>query len=155
MEETRMRKTSFYALGLVLAGLVAGQAAAAAETFKEHFEHTYPLAAGGAFTLKDVNGAVAVTAWDRNEVRVVADKEVKAANAEEGRRRLAELRIDATAKPGELRIDTRFPKQNGGGFWSWVAGNGGGAAVAYRIEVPRGARVDVETVNGAVAVHGT
>jgi hypothetical protein len=151
-----MRKTSFYALGLVLAALIAGPTAAAAETFKEHFEHTYPLAAGGAFALKDVNGAVAITAWDKNEVHVVAEKEVKARNADEGKRRLAELRIDATAKPGDLRIDTHFPRQTGGGFWSWVSGEGGGgAAVSYKIEVPRGVRVDVETVNGAIAVHGT
>jgi len=157
-----MRKTSFYALAWVVAGtiggisaMIASPAAAAAETFKEHFEHTYPLTAGGAFTLKDVNGAVSVTAWDRNEVHVVAEKEVKAASAEEGKRRLAELRIEANAKPGDLRIDTRFPHQNGGGFWSWVGGNGGSAAVSYKIEVPRSVRVNVETVNGAVSVHGT
>jgi len=150
-----MRKTTFV-LGLALAGVMTAQVAAAAETFKENFEHTYPLSAGGSFTLRDVNGPVSVTAWDRNEVHVVAEKQLRAGNADEGRRRLAELRIDVDAKPGALRIDTRFPHENGGGFWSWVAGGGGAAAaVSYRIEVPRNLKVDVETVNGAVSVHGT
>jgi hypothetical protein len=156
MEESIMQKTTSLARGLILAGLIAGSLAArpavAAETFKEQFDHTYPLSSGGSFTLKDVNGAVSVTAWDRNEVHVVAEKRVKAGSAEEGRRRLAALRIDATAQPGAVRVDTRFPHQSG--LFGWLSGEGG-ASVNYRIEVPRSVRVDVETVNGAVAVAGT
>jgi hypothetical protein len=162
MEEIDMKKTTFRSFGLVFAVvLVAGAVSATsatsatAETFKEHFDHTYPLAASGTFTLKDVNGPVSVTAWDRNEVHVVAEKEVRAGNAEEGKRRLAELKIDASSKPGDLRIDTRFPHQNGGGLFDWLSGNGGSGSVAYKIEVPRNVKVDVETVNGAVSVHGT
>ena len=160
MEERKMKKTTLQALGLVFAvAMAAGQATAApaaAATFKEHFDHTYPLAAGGAFILKDVNGPVSVTAWDRNEVHVVAEKEVRARDAEEGKRRLATLRIEAAAKPGEVRIDTRFPNQNGSGFFDWLSGNGGGgASVSYRVEVPRNVKVDVETVNGALSIHGT
>jgi hypothetical protein len=153
-----MRKTTFI-LGLALAGALAAQATtqvAAAATWKDHFEHTYPLAAGGSFTLRDVNGPVSVTAWDRNEVHVVADKQVRARDADEGKRRLAELKIDVNARPGDLRIDTRFPREIGGGLLSWLSGDGGGgASVSYKIEVPRSVKVDVETVNGAVAVHGT
>jgi putative adhesin len=152
MEERIMQRKTLRALGLVLTvGLLAGQALAA-ETFKERFEHTYTLAAGGAFTLKDTNGAVSVTAWERNEVHVVAEKQIRAASAEEGKRGLAALRIEATEKPGELRIDTRFPKQTG--FTGWLSGNGGGS-VSYKIEVPRSVRLNLETVNGAVDVRGT
>ncbi len=147
-----MRKMTFV-LGLALAGMVASQAAA--EIYKEHFEHTYPLQAGGAFTLRDVNGPVSVTAWDKNEVHIVAEKRIRAANEEDGKRRLAALRIDVTVKPGELRIDTRFPQEKGGGLLSLLAGNGGVGSVAYKIEVPRNLKVDIETVNGAVDVNGT
>jgi len=153
-----MRKTNLRAV-LVLATLAAVPLAAtpaAAETFKERFEHTYPLSAGGAFTLRDVNGAVSVTAWDKNEVHVVAEKQVKARDAEEGKRRLAELKIEVKANPNDLRIDTHFPRQNGGGgFFSWLAGEGGSGGVSYKVEVPRGIKVDVETVNGALSVRGT
>ena len=141
-------------LTVALAACLAGPATAA-ETYKEHFDHSYPLSTGGTFTLRDVNGGVAVTTWDRNEIHVVADKQVRAGNAEEGRRRLAELRIEVSQQPGTLRVDTRFPHHTGG-FFGWLSGEGGGSvAVSYRIEVPRGARVDVETVNGALSVAGT
>lgn len=155
MEERPMRKMVFV-LGLAVVSLVGlGAAQATAETFKEHFEHSYPLQAGGTFTLRDVNGPVSVTAWDKNEVHVVAEKEVKAASADEGKKHLAAIRIDVTAKPGDLRIDTHFPKQGDGGLFSWLSGNGGSGSVSYKIEVPRNLKVDVETVNGAVAVNGT
>jgi hypothetical protein len=145
-----------FVLGLAVASLAGlGATQATAETFKEHFEHSYPLPAGGTFTLRDVNGPVSVTAWDRNEVHVVAEKEVKAATADEGKQHLAAIRIDVTAKPGDLRIDTRFPKQGDGGLFSWLSGSGGSGTVSYKIEVPRNLKVDVETVNGAVAVNGT
>lgn len=156
MRKTNLRAALALATLAVVPLVTTAAAPAAAETFKERFEHTYPLAAGGAFTLRDVNGAVSVTAWDKNEVHVVAEKQVKAPNAEEGKRRLASLRIEVTANPSDLRIDTHFPHQTGGGFFSWLSGEGGGGAeVAYKIEVPRGIRVDVLTVNGALAVHGT
>src|SRR5258705_394513 len=58
----------------VLATATAGTAARAA-TLSEHFEHTYPLAAGGTFALDNVNGGGAVRASTTNgeiEVQLAA-----------------------------------------------------------------------------------
>ena len=44
------------------------------ELLREEFHQTYPLSAGGRISLENINGAVRVTAWDRNEVKVDAVK---------------------------------------------------------------------------------
>jgi hypothetical protein len=57
----------------------------------EEFHQTYPLSPGGRIELKNISGAVHITGWDRNEVKVDA---IKYANSQE-RLDDAKIRIDA------------------------------------------------------------
>ena len=70
-------RTALKALVFVAIAAAAARAGHAA-ILEERFEHTYPLPAGGAFALDNVNGDVAVVRWDRPEVRVTAVKHVVA-----------------------------------------------------------------------------
>ena len=80
--KTRKRLSVF--LGLLLVAGVAG-----AETLTEKLDRTVPLQAGSQVRLSNVNGAVTLEAWDRNEVHIVAEKKVKSGD---GARRKAKPR---------------------------------------------------------------
>jgi len=113
--------------------------------YTEEFHQTYPLAAGGRIELDNINGAVHITGWDRNEVKVDA---VKYAGTKE---RLDEAKIDVEAGSGFVSIRTKYPNHdhifNGG--WNDPAG------VEYTLMVPRGARLDeIKLINGALDIHG-
>ena len=86
-------------MALALSGADAPRAQAGPE-LTEEFHQTYPLAAGGRVSLSNINGAVRVVGWDRDEVKVDA---VKRARAPE---RLREAQIKVDASPARIRIET-------------------------------------------------
>jgi len=105
----------------------------------EELHKTYPLEAEGRVSLKNVNGAVHITAWDRNEVKVDA---VKTAPTKEA---LDEANIVIDSAAGSISIRTRYPEHE--------VRHGEKAKVEYTLMVPRRARLfAVETVNGGVDV---
>lgn len=135
-------------LGTLCALLLASQANAAGWPGKlsEEFHHTYPLAAGGRVELSNINGAVHITAWDQNEVKVDA---VKYANTKE---RLDEAKIEVEAGSDYVSIRTKYRDHDLS--WNHDRWNNP-ATVEYTLSVPRNARLDeVSLVNGPLDVHG-
>ena len=95
---------SAFALTLCLLFLsIAALASDHSGQFTEEFHQTYPLSAGGRIELDNINGAVHITGWDRNEVKVDA---VKYANSKE---RLDEAKIEVNASSESISIRTRYP----------------------------------------------
>jgi len=135
-------------LGILGALLLATQAHAKDWPGKltEEFHQTYPLAAGGRIELDNINGAVHITAWDQNQVKVDA---VKYANSKE---RLDEAKIDVEADSNSVSIRTKYRDHD----HTWNSdGWNNPATVEYTLMVPRGARLDeVKLINGPLDIHG-
>lgn len=103
------------------------------------FDRTFPLGAGGTFTLENVNGSVSVTGWDRDAVEVYA---VKSTQQQVGD--LSRVRIEVAAKQGSVSVATIYPRDDGAEV-----------NVSYRVQVPRRVLLrEVATVNGTVRVSG-
>ncbi len=125
-------------LCLIPVALVAIASGAVTETISQ----THPLAADGVVALTNVNGAVTITAWDRNEVAIEAVK--KAPNAED----LARIHVNIDAQPARLTITTVYEK-------SGLLGRSVRGEVRYTLHVPAGVRLDkIESVNSEVTVTG-
>ena len=131
---------------LVAADIVTSQTR---EEVREEFHQTYPLQAMGRVSVENINGAVRIMGWDRNEVKVDA---IKTAYTRE---RLAEaqIRVDATAD--SIRIRTDYPDQNLSFTNKEARRYNNPASVEYTISVPRAARIEsVQLVNGALDIEG-
>ncbi len=129
-------------LGAICALLLtaAAQGAVLDERYTEEFHKTYPLAATGRVSLANINGAVKITGWDRNEVKLDA---VKSADAKE---KLPKIEIRVDAQPDSIRIKTKYTDCEDHG-----CNNPGN--VEYTLMVPRGARLDrIELVNGSLTL---
>jgi DUF4097 and DUF4098 domain-containing protein YvlB len=133
-------------LGSLCALLFAAQAHAWPGKVTEEFHHTYPLAAGGQIDLDNINGAVHITAWDQNEVKVDA---VKYAGTKE---RLDEAQIEVEASNNYISIRTKYRDHD----LTWNNdGWNNPASVEYTLMVPRSARLDeIKLVNGPLDLHG-
>ena len=140
----------------VLCGLLFVAASVQAATLKDRFDKTVPLKGGSQITLRNVNGTVKVEAWDRDEVRIEADKEVRAGTESAARKFMDQVRIDVTPGAGNngLRIETKTPNRVNG-LWDVMFGNNINYHVNYTLHVPRQAPVDAESVNGGVSLAGT
>jgi DUF4097 and DUF4098 domain-containing protein YvlB len=107
--------------------------------FRSEFHQTYPLTEKGRVSLENVNGAIHITVWDRNEVKVDA---VKTASSQA---RLDEVEIKVDAGEKSVRIKTKYPENS----------KNNQANVDYTLAIPRAALLDkVVTVNGAVEIKG-
>ena len=116
------------------------------QELREEFHQTYPLAATGRVSLENINGAVHIKTWERNEVKVDA---VKTAPTRE-RLIEAEIKIDSFG-PESINIKTEYPR--------WTDDRDRRheepASVEYTLTMPRTARLEsVELINGALDIDG-
>jgi hypothetical protein len=137
-------------IGIILGvlALLSGTAANAKDYGKltEEFHHSYPLGAGGRIELDNINGAVHITAWDKDEVKVDA---VKYANTKE---RMDEAEIEVDSGSGYVSIRTKYRDHD----HNWDDGGWNNpASVEYTLTVPRSARLDeIKLINGPLDIQG-
>jgi hypothetical protein len=116
----------------------------------EEFHKVYPLSAQGRVEIRNINGPVHVSGWDRDEVKVDA---VKSAWSKE---RLDEATIEVSADQNEISIHTEYPEHGHNQTFNF-GGDGehnNPASVEYTISVPRQARLDeIKLVNGRLDVQ--
>ena len=103
------------------------------ETFTE------PFAAGELFDLRNINGRVVVTSWDRDEAEIVARKVGPSSTA------LEDIRIEVNRSSRGLQVRTRYPKRSR--MWGQRYGS-----VHYSIRLPESADLKISTVHGPVEV---
>jgi DUF4097 and DUF4098 domain-containing protein YvlB len=125
---------------------VAAQASDHRGAFTEEFHQTYALTSDGRVELDNINGAVHISTWDQNEVKVDA---VKYADSKE---RLEQARIEIDSGKDHLSVRTKYPDQ--GLTFNWGSHNNP-ASVEYTLTVPRTARLDeIKLINGSLDVTG-
>jgi hypothetical protein len=118
----------------------------------EEFHKVYPLSAQGRVEIDNLNGAVHITAWDRDEVKVDA---VKSAWT---KKLLDEATITINAEPNGISIRTDYPGHDHNfNFGDDLGDNDerrNPASVEYTITVPRQARLDeIKLINGRLDVQ--
>ncbi|QQS34086.1 MAG: DUF4097 family beta strand repeat protein [Acidobacteriota bacterium] len=108
------------------------------------FEQTYPISANGTVTIGNINGAITVESWDRNEVKL---SYVVTADSRESLE-LVVIKIDSRADL--FRVKTEYKKtDNEPGSWK----QGRRMNVEYKVMAPRGAVLrGIDTVNGEVRI---
>jgi DUF4097 and DUF4098 domain-containing protein YvlB len=135
-------------LGTICALLVLALGAEASESraFTEEFHQTYAISADGRIELDNINGAVHISTWDRNEVKVDA---VKYAGTKE---RLDDANIEIDSGKDYLSIRTKYRDHDLN--FNWGSRNNP-PGVEYTLTVPRKARLDeIKLVNGSLDVTG-
>jgi DUF4097 and DUF4098 domain-containing protein YvlB len=146
--EHRFRVWSRASLGIICALFVLPRAHASDRrgAFTEEFHQTYALNADGRVELENINGAVHISTWDQNEVKVDA---VKYADVKD---RLDEARIEVDSDKNHLSIRTRYRDHD---LSFSLGSHNNPASVEYTLTVPRSARLDeVKLINGSLDVTG-
>ena len=135
------------ALTTILTVLALSPFALSWDKLTEEFHKTYPLSPQGRIEIDNLDGAVHISTWDRNEVQVDA---IKTARTKE---RLDEAKIEIEADANRISIRTHYP---GDDHTFWHDGRHNDPAnVEYTLTVPRQARLDkIELVNGALDLRG-
>ena len=129
-----------YTSGVVLA-LAAGSLlnATVVGIPRPEFRRLYPLQSTGRVVIQNLYGDVRITAWDREQVQVLAIRKAKDA------RRLDEARIVVDSSYDSFSISTQYG----------AADVDRPASVEYQIMVPRNANLEnIKLINGALVISG-
>lgn len=109
------------------------------QKYTESFSKTLPLKAGGRFSLRNTNGFIRVTTWDREEVEISALK-----TAYRDRDNLDRVEIEIETPGSDVRVDTVYEK-----FRNLRV------KVDYEVKVPEGAILDgLRSTNGDIELAG-
>jgi hypothetical protein len=134
-----MRGTGSRVLGALVVLAAALLLAAPSQAFQQEFDQTYALGPGGWIEVRNVNGSVTISGWERNEVEVRAVKTAEGHEAD-----LKRVAIEVSVTPQAVQVTTRYPQDEGVEV-----------AVDYSIHVPHKTLVRyVATINGAVRLAG-
>jgi hypothetical protein len=136
-------------LGSICALFALAHAAHASDrrgAFTEEFHQTYAIAADGRVELDNINGAVHISTWEQNEVKVDA---VKYADAKD---RLEDARIEIDSGKDYLSIRTKYRDHDLSFSWG---SHHNPPSVEYTLTVPRNIRLDeIKLINGSLDVTG-
>ncbi len=148
------------ALAFAVAFALHAGAEPAKDSYKETVDKTFALMAGGTFTLENRNGSIELSTWDKDEVRVVAEKQMKIG----GGWRLARLigikqspietDADAQALFAQLAVEFSGDEKGRTVMTRYPESRDVNCTVSYRITAPRKTKVDLNTVNGSIQVGG-
>lgn len=123
---------------------------------EENIEKTLPLVSGGKLDLSNTNGSIDIEAWDKDEVKIMATKTVRAGNKRDAERYMEHLKVKIEESPNYIRIETEYPQRHGNTtFWDLFSGKGNvNGSVSYVLYVPKKLRLEVLTTNGSVDILG-
>jgi DUF4097 and DUF4098 domain-containing protein YvlB len=135
-------------LGLFFGAVAAVSAnAQTSSAFQEEFHHAYTLTPGGSIQLKNINGWVKISSWDRNEVKVDA---LKYAGTRE---RFDQAKIEVDASPSSIYIRTHYDDGHELNYSSDDPIHNP-ATVDYTLTVPASARLDgIKLINGNLDIQ--
>jgi hypothetical protein len=125
----------FFFLGLNPLG------AADKEKYEEKFEKTESLARDGKVEIRNISGDVQVKTWDRNEVKIDAQKVSKASTMEKAKENAQKVTIEVYKEDGILKIETKYPKTSIKGL---------SVSISYTVVIPSQAAINARSVSGNV-----
>ena len=107
-------------------------------------ERTITLGARDLVLDASTTGGVKITAWDRNEIEIVARIQASAPTESEARQLVDATRIETNGTVRAISPDT---DSRDGRNRSWVS-------TSYEVRVPRSTDLDLKALNGGISVEG-
>ena len=109
---------------------------------EETIEKSFDVNEQATLRLANINGAVDIQGWDKNEIKVIAL--ISADNQED----LDRIKVEFDQNSQGVSVETEYEKQS-----SWGRNNHSGT-VDYTVKVPFGASLeDIELVNGSLVIN--
>jgi DUF4097 and DUF4098 domain-containing protein YvlB len=129
----------FFSVAVIGTALLAFTAANSVAKVREIIDETIPFSSGGTFHIENVNGSITIETWDREEVRIQAEK------IADSQASLDDIDVEIKGSGTDVSVITHYPRNNR---------RGESRQVEYNITLPVDANLDMRTVNGKLEAHG-
>jgi hypothetical protein len=114
------------------------------KTYRETIEKIVPASSGTLIKVDPGSfGGITVTGWDREEIKLVAQKKAAAITDEEARELASQVQIVTEEKSRTIDIHAEGPEKQEDTFWS----------VCFDLLVPRRSNLDLRTAFGGISIE--
>ncbi len=119
-------------------------------TYKSEFEESYGIRQGGSVTVKNVDGYVRATPWDKDEVLVKGTLRIRARSQDEASKIANDVKVIISHDDNSFSLEVK-KKSKVTWLWcgSWCSWN-----LDLDLYVPRECEIDFSAVDGSVYVTG-
>jgi len=124
-----------------------------ASTLTKQFSRNIGFQSNGDVHVKNINGNIKITSWDKDSVRIEAEIKVSRDNPREAERFLEKIEIIIERADTRLTIEPDYPENRGNGFWDWVFGSNNPPLVHFKISVPRQINMTIQSTNGGIEAY--
>ena len=119
------------------------------------FEKSYKFSPGGKLRLKNMNGPIYITAWNKEEVRISAQKRIRASTQQMADKAIKRVKIKVDYHNRDMKISCTHPYSGKGkSFSGFLAGRNVGVKITYNLNVPKDIELRAETMNGNIEIKG-
>ncbi len=145
-----MRKRHIILLIFIL--LLAVPVACSAYKLKETWQRSFEVDEGVEFILRNVNGGIEIKGWDKDEIDVFAEIEIKAPSKSKAEKLYEKLKFDVEAERDRVEIEAKRPRVRQDGLFGGLFGDKTILTIRYRVKVPASTNLEIENTNGGITV---
>ena len=125
-----------------------------AGTLSKTFDKEYDFDQGEV-SVSNTNGNITVESWDRDQVQIHAEIEVRSNNRGRAEEFMEKVRIKVERGSGRIEISPDYPHSDDSGLIQALFGNSKpNVKVDFEIKVPKNVELHAKSVNGRVFVSG-
>ncbi|MCK4349959.1 MAG: DUF4097 family beta strand repeat protein [Candidatus Krumholzibacteria bacterium] len=125
--------------------------ALSAYKLKQEWKKNFAVGETAEFELENVNGAIEVTVWDRSEISVTAEIQIKAPSKTKANELYEKLKFIVDAQGDRVSIEADLPRIRQVGF---SLGDHTSIRIRYDVRVPRQTSLKLKTTNGSIEARG-
>ncbi|MBN2185163.1 MAG: DUF4097 family beta strand repeat protein [Candidatus Krumholzibacteriota bacterium] len=120
----------------------------------EVWEKSFDVDEDVSFILENVNGSIEVEGWNKDRIEIFAKIRVKAGSKNKAKKIFDRIEFDVDHDRDMVRVKADLPKLRKESLFGLFGGSSPSITVTYRVKVPRGAELDLVSVNGSVEASG-
>jgi hypothetical protein len=118
---------------------------------KQEWIKSFAIDEPAEFELRNVNGAIEVTVWERSEISVTAEIQIKAPSKTKADELYEKLRFEVDVRGDRVSIEADLPRIRQVGFGM---GDHTSIRIRYDVKVPRQTSLKLKTTNGGIEARG-
>jgi len=143
-----------YSFLVALVSVLLISSTASAFRHVEEWDRSFSVSSNVRVELSNRNGSFRITGWDRDEIEIRAKIRIKAPSKNKALKLADALKFEIDNSHDRFTLEVKYPKTRSVKLFSFF-GDNVSIKVSFDIKVPRNCSIEVDNVNGFIALMDT
>jgi len=143
-----------YSFLVTLIAVLLAASNACAFRYVEEWKKIFDVSSSVRVELSNKNGSFRITGWNRNEIEIRAKIRIKAPSKSKALKLADALKFEIDNSHDRFTLEVKYPKAHRIKLFGFF-GDNVSIKVSFDIKVPRNCSIEVDNVNGSIALMDT